>query len=119
MALLEVKNLKTYYQTLAGDVKAVDNVSFNLQKGEVLGLAGESGCGKTTACMSIMRMIQRPGVIVGGKILYENTSDVIQRDFVRDNTFPTLTVNMYIENNQYIISSDQVVEISSYYITMF
>ncbi len=74
MALLEVKNLKTYYMTRSGAVKAVDDVSFNLEKGETLGIAGESGCGKTTACLSIMRMIQQPGKIVGGEILYNSTS---------------------------------------------
>ncbi|MHA1222088.1 MAG: ABC transporter ATP-binding protein [Candidatus Heimdallarchaeaceae archaeon] len=80
MALLEVKNLKTYYKTLAGSVKAVDDVSFTLKKGEVLGLAGESGCGKTTTCLSIMRMIQPPGQIVSGQILYEKAFDVIKED---------------------------------------
>ena len=44
MTLLDVKNLKTYFHTKGGDVKAVDNVSFKLERGEVLGLAGESGC---------------------------------------------------------------------------
>ncbi|MBA7513559.1 Oligopeptide transport ATP-binding protein OppD [subsurface metagenome] len=71
MALLEIKNLKTYYEIRAGTVKAVDDVSLSLQKGEVLGLAGESGCGKTTTCLSIMRMIQTPGRIVEGEILYD------------------------------------------------
>ncbi len=74
MTLLEIKNLKTYYDTRAGVVKAVDDVSIKLQKGEVIGLAGESGCGKTTTNLSAMRMIQNPGKIVGGEILFDATS---------------------------------------------
>jgi peptide/nickel transport system ATP-binding protein len=79
MALLDVKNLKTYFHTRSGSVRAVDNVSFQLKKGEVLGLAGESGCGKTTTCLSIMRMIQSPGEIISGEILYENGHEVLNK----------------------------------------
>ena len=80
MTLLEVKNLKTYFHTKTGSVKAVDNVSFKLGKGEVLGLAGESGCGKTTTCLSIMQMVDFPGEIMEGQILYENAFDVINEN---------------------------------------
>lgn len=72
MAILEVKNLKTYFYTRMGTIKAVDNVSFELDKGETLGLAGESGCGKTTTCLSIMRMIQSPGKTIDGEILFKS-----------------------------------------------
>lgn len=68
MALLEVKNLQTYYETRAGDNQAVDGVSFTLEGGEMLGLIGESGCGKSTAGLSIMNMTQYPGKIVGGEV---------------------------------------------------
>ncbi len=54
MSLLDIQNLKTYYSTLRGWVKAVDGVSFHVKKGEALGLAGESGCGKTTVAWSIL-----------------------------------------------------------------
>ncbi len=74
MTVLEIKNLKTYYDTRAGVVKAVDDVSLKLQKGEVIGLAGESGCGKTTTNLSVMRMIQNPGKIVDGQVLFDATS---------------------------------------------
>ncbi len=77
MPILEVKNLKTYFHTRAGSVKAVDNVSFKLEKGEVLGLAGESGCGKTTTCLSIMRMIPAPGEILEGELLYDKAFEVM------------------------------------------
>lgn len=69
MVLLEVKNLKTYFFTYRGVVKAVDNVSFELRKGEVLGLVGESGCGKSTTAYSIIKLVPPPGKIVDGHIL--------------------------------------------------
>ena len=69
--LLEVVDLKTYFYTTKGIVKAVDGVSFSLNKGEVLGLAGESGCGKSTTAYSLIRLVPPPGRIVSGKILFE------------------------------------------------
>jgi len=72
MALLEVQGLKTYYSVLRGSVKAVDGVSFSVQKGQALGLAGESGCGKTTVALSIVRILPSGGEIFGGKILFKN-----------------------------------------------
>ncbi|MDQ3653091.1 MAG: ABC transporter ATP-binding protein [Acidobacteriota bacterium] len=68
--LLEVKNLQTHFPTRAGLVKAVDGVSFYLDEGELLGLVGESGCGKSITALSIMRLISPPGKIVGGEILF-------------------------------------------------
>ena len=69
--LLEVKNLKTYYFTDDGVVKAVDGVDFEVKRGEVLGLVGESGCGKSVTSLSIMRLVDRPGRIVDGVINFE------------------------------------------------
>ncbi len=71
MPLLEVKDLKVYFSTPEGDVRAVDGVTFSLDEGESLGLAGESGCGKTTAALSIMRLLPKNGRIVGGSINYQ------------------------------------------------
>jgi oligopeptide/dipeptide ABC transporter ATP-binding protein len=69
--ILQVKNLKTYFFTHHGVVKAVDDVSFGLRKGECLCLVGESGCGKTATALSILRLIDSPpGKIVGGEIIY-------------------------------------------------
>ncbi len=69
--ILEVKNLKTYFNTRLGVVRAVDDVSFTLGKGECLCLVGESGCGKTTAALSILRLVDSPpGEIIEGEILY-------------------------------------------------
>mgnify|MGYP000935016511 CR=1 FL=1 len=66
MKLLEVKNLKTYFKTSKGMLKAVDDVSFDLEHGEALGLVGESGCGKTTSALSIARLLPKEGRIAGG-----------------------------------------------------
>jgi len=71
MALLEVNNLQTYFYTLKGPVKAVDNVSFSVEKGAALGLAGESGCGKTTAALSVLRLLPFPGKVVSGNIVFD------------------------------------------------
>ena len=72
MALLRVENLKTYFSTKNGDVKAVDDVSFTLNYGEALGLVGESGCGKTTTALSIARLLPNEGRIEGGKVFFED-----------------------------------------------
>ena len=75
--VLEVKNLKTQFQTQDGTVKAVDDVSFYVMPGETLGVVGESGCGKSMTGLSIMRLIPNPpGKIVAGEILF-NGNDIL------------------------------------------
>ena len=69
-ALLEVEDLKTHFRTRAGLVKSVDGVSFKIDEGELLGLVGESGCGKSITALSIMRLISPPGRIVSGSIKF-------------------------------------------------
>jgi oligopeptide/dipeptide ABC transporter ATP-binding protein len=70
--LLEVKNLQTYFYTDDGVATAVDDVSFDVDKGETLGLVGESGCGKSVSALSIMRLIPNPpGKIVGGQVFFK------------------------------------------------
>ncbi len=70
--LLEVKDLTTHFFTQDGVVKAVDGISYTLAEGEVLGVVGESGCGKSVHALSIMRLVANPpGRIVGGEILFE------------------------------------------------
>lgn len=68
--ILDVRQLKTHYYTQRGSVKAVDGISFKVGKGEALGLAGESGCGKTTAALTIMRILPSGGKIVSGEMLF-------------------------------------------------
>jgi oligopeptide/dipeptide ABC transporter ATP-binding protein len=70
-ALLEVEKLQTHFQTGAGLVRSVDGVSFRLHEGELLGLVGESGCGKSITALSVMRLISEPGKIVGGSIKFK------------------------------------------------
>jgi oligopeptide/dipeptide ABC transporter ATP-binding protein len=69
--LLEVRDLHTYFPTRTGVVKAVEGVSLQIQKGEVLGVVGESGCGKSITALSIVRLLQAPGRIVSGSILFD------------------------------------------------
>lgn len=69
--LLEVRNLKTYFYTEDGVVKAVDGVDFDVYPGEVLGLVGESGCGKSVTSFSIMRLVGIPGKVLEGEVFFE------------------------------------------------
>lgn len=72
--VLEVKNLQTYFYSSEGVAKAVDGVSFTLQKGETLGIVGESGCGKSMTSLSLLRLVPSPpGKIINGEILLNNT----------------------------------------------
>ena len=75
--LLKVENLKTYFYMKRNIVKAVDGISFELNKGEVLGLVGESGCGKSATALSIMRLVPHPGKIIEGHIYFKD------RDFLK------------------------------------
>ncbi|MDO4833924.1 MAG: ABC transporter ATP-binding protein [Bacillota bacterium] len=70
--LLDVQNLKTTFYTVNGDVKAVDDVSFHVDEGEIVAIVGESGCGKSVTQLSIMQLVQTPpGKIIGGKVLFD------------------------------------------------
>ena len=85
-SLLEVKNLATHFFTQEGVVKAVDGISYSVEEGEVVGIVGESGCGKSVGAMSIMRLVASPpGRIVGGEVLFEG-EDLVQAndDRLRD-----------------------------------
>lgn len=80
MALLNVQDLTTHYFTLRGPVRAVDEVSFQIDKGELMGLAGESGCGKTTVALSILKILPPGGRIVGGKIWFKDNDLVTLKE---------------------------------------
>lgn len=85
MKILEVQNLVMYYRTIKGYVKAVDNVSFDVEKGEAMGLVGESGCGKTTIGMSILRLLPANSEIQSGQILFngENLLSLSEKEMRR------------------------------------
>lgn len=87
MPLLDVRNLTTYYRVLRGYVRAVENVSFKVEKREAVGLAGESGCGKTTVALSILRLLPPGGKIVSGEIIFNESLDLtkLDEDYIREN----------------------------------
>ena len=86
MAMLEIRDLKMYYKTLRGHVKAVDGVSFDLQKGMALGLAGESGCGKSSMATAILRLLPSNGKIMGGSVKMDGKEiiDISEESFRKE-----------------------------------
>jgi ABC-type dipeptide/oligopeptide/nickel transport system ATPase component len=70
--ILRVEGLRTEFRTAAGVVRAVDGVSFEIRRGSTMGLVGESGCGKSVTALSILRLIDFPGRIAGGRILFDD-----------------------------------------------
>ena len=81
-ALLSVQNLSVEYWGLNGHVRAVNDVSFDIERGEIFGLAGESGSGKSTIGKALMRILQPPGVITGGAVFYDG-ADILTLDSSR------------------------------------
>lgn len=71
MALLDIQGLSTVFDTESGTAKAVDNLSLSLKKGSVLGVVGESGCGKSITSLSVLRLVPPPGRVVAGKIIFD------------------------------------------------
>jgi len=76
--LLAVENLKTQFFTYGGVVEALDDVSFNIIEGEVFGLVGESGCGKSVTASSILGLVQKPGKVISGRVLLDG-EDLLQK----------------------------------------
>ena len=107
--ILEIENLHTYFYTEQGVVKAVNGVSYNVPKHSVVGVVGESGCGKSVTSMSVMRLIQGPtGQIVDGSIRFHS------KDFVKDSKGkPVLDENgeMLMEEKVYDIAKMPIREI--------
>lgn len=76
---ISIRDLCVDYITDAGDVRAVNNVSFDIGKGEIFGLAGESGCGKSTIAFSLMRLHKPPAFISGGEVLFDGHGDILKK----------------------------------------
>lgn len=113
--ILEVRGLKTYFYTEAGVVKAVDGVDFNVKSGEVLGLVGESGCGKSVTSFSILRLVGEPGKIVAGEIIFDgrdllklSESDMVQ---MRGNRISMIFQQPQSSLNPVFMVADQVAEV--------
>jgi oligopeptide/dipeptide ABC transporter ATP-binding protein len=70
--ILSIRNLKTYFYTYAGVAKALDGINLDLYPGEIVGLIGETGCGKSVTALSILRLVDSPGRIVDGKVMFKN-----------------------------------------------
>ena len=113
--LLDVVDLKTYFHTDDGIVKAVDGVSFQVLDGEVLGLVGESGCGKSITSISIMGLIDSPGRIEGGKVIFSGKNllefDDSQMDEVRGNRISMIFQQPLSSLNPLYTIGDQIVEV--------
>ena len=113
--LLDVRDLKTYFHTRDGVVRAVDGVSFNLEKGETLGIVGESGSGKSVTCYSLMRLIpEPPGKIEGGTAMFDGV-DLLQlgrRDLrkIRGNRVGMIFQDPMTSLNPYLRISTQLIE---------
>jgi len=112
--LLEVTGLSTHFPTREGLVRAVDDVSFYLDRGELLGLVGESGCGKSMTALSIMRLIAPPGKIVAGEILFDGQnllqlSNAAMRD-VRGNDIAMIFQDPMTSLNPVFTVGEQIAE---------
>jgi peptide/nickel transport system ATP-binding protein len=112
--LLEVDNLQTHFQTRAGLVKAVDGVSFSLGEGELLGLVGESGCGKSITALSVMRLISEPGKIVGGSIKFKGeeltTASAVRLREIRGNDIAMIFQDPMTSLNPVFTVGEQIAE---------
>ena len=113
--LLLVKNLKTYFYTEEGIVKAVDGVSFDIYEDEVLGLVGETGCGKSVTALSILRLVRAPGKIIDGKIIINDTNllDLSEEDMrsIRGNDITMIFQDPLNSLNPVISVGDQLAEV--------
>ncbi|HUX37910.1 MAG TPA: ABC transporter ATP-binding protein [Rectinemataceae bacterium] len=113
--ILQVKDLKTYFHTDEGIVKAVDGVSFDLHKGETLGIVGESGSGKSVTNLSIINMIPNPpGKIAGGEVLYAG-KDLVKLNIselrsIRGNKISMIFQDPMTSLNPYLRISTQMIE---------
>ena len=95
--LISIRNLCVDYITDAGDVRAVNNVSFDIAPGEVFGLAGESGCGKSTVAFSLMRLHKPPAFITGGEVIF-NGENILKYSEQRMQSFRWSEMSMVFQS---------------------
>jgi oligopeptide/dipeptide ABC transporter ATP-binding protein len=107
--LAQIRNLSVEYKTRLGQVSAVDGVSFDIYKGEILGLVGESGCGKSTMGKALMRMIQPPGQIIGGQIIFQG-EDIMTYDDNQMRDFRGRKVSMIFQDPMTSLNPTQRVD---------
>ena len=112
--LLQVENLKSYLFTRWGVVKAADDLSFTVGRGETLGLVGESGSGKSITCLSILRLLPAGGKIVGGRVLFDG-EDLVDKSDAEMRTFRGRRISMILQDpmtslNPVLSIGDQVAE---------
>jgi peptide/nickel transport system ATP-binding protein len=114
-ALLEVRDLRTHFATEGGEFRAVDGVSFALERGRTLGIVGESGCGKSVTSLSIMGLVpQPPGRIAGGEVLFEGV-DLLKLDHARMSELRGNKLSMIFQEpmtslNPVFTVGDQIIE---------
>ena len=101
--LLDVQGLKTYFHTFKGVVKAVDNVSFSLKEGEILGIVGESGSGKSVTSFSILKLVEDPGVVDADHIMFDgkDLAKISERDMskIRGKDISMVFQDVYLFND--------------------
>jgi len=119
MALLEVKNLHTHFFTRAGVIKAVDGISFSIEEGEILGIVGESGAGKSITGFSMLGLIDKPGEIVEGEIIF-NGEDLVKKsegelEKIRGNEIAMIFQDPQTSLNPVINIGDQLMEAILYH----
>ncbi|KUO72608.1 MAG: peptide ABC transporter ATP-binding protein [Clostridia bacterium BRH_c25] len=113
--ILEVNNLETSFFTHIGEVKAIRDISFKVKSGEALGVVGESGSGKSVTFLSVMRLLQHPGKVIGGEILF-NGEDILTRDtkemrHIRGNKISMIFQDPMTSLNPVYTIGNQIVEI--------
>lgn len=101
--LLKIENLKTYFFTRTGIIKAVDGITLQLEKGRTLGLVGESGCGKSTLGFSILRLVSEPGKIIEGSILLQG-KDLLTKSMAEIRTLRGEKISMIFQNPMTILN---------------
>ncbi len=120
--VLKVHDLKTYFFTESGTVKAVDGVDFQVKEGEIMGLVGESGCGKTVTSLSILGLVAKPGKVMGGKIEFDGEDltniDIKELEAIRGNRMSMIFQQPQSSLNPLYKVGEQVAEVFEIHSTL-